>query len=894
MNYARTMFTPAIFSRRRKELYHGFLKNRLGRSAMVEVRLWAAIRCQSVAKTVIGSLQYGRVLASLPKIQEYYQHFPGKRVPEDHAEVILAHQTFGQRWGSRENDDAILLLMERFCDHSIVLVFDLCEGSLPNIRSLVDVYFAERGGFGRGAFEHASVKCRWDRRWGALRVIDVLPRMFPLRLGSGEYRTQGKASNQLNGLRFASGHCVQALDCNMGTFIGEAFKIPYVLQAFMPLDKVDRTTPHCRFLGFRESIYTSREGTVGKCHAAAEWAFGTIYQRFLSGMGMRMHYGHPDFLDGFWARNRGGMSKCSPAVNLSEDIFAGFNVHMRCEASPHIDALEFEKGREATFNSASGFFAKISHGGVSMLRSRDNHLLCERIGIIHSLSFYFASVAFYTSNLLVDISIYIYVALFVLFNLAGFSPGCLGTLGASFSTEWIVSMGLATLLPQVCEMVLEYGATHALYASTTGLFSSTCFFIFQNKNIASAMWDGAVTGIAAYSPSGRPMANQHQTWKDIYVSYWKSHYFPASSLALVYTVYCLLADENHGEGKLPLMLVVISTIAWVATPILFSPFPRWKLIAQDMHDFNGFITGGAGAEDDTLPEVVRRGKNGTVRTLYECGLADELRMWGEQPLFMLSILFIAKALMGLLLVAAIPSEVMDFCFIFLFVLSLSWVAVLGYFSAGRNKIFLVLSFTVWVTVPNAAHLVVGERIADHTFGTHMLEYVLAFAVFLYLLDLAKHLVLLLCRALHGCFVACCRSEDGATQHLQECIRLCFLYFAVHQIQVVVAYVVMLVNATVAGLLALVDHVGNAHTWWLLNDELVPRNLRKCPLPTDRACCTAKYRAADLDDTPHFCLLIFPLPQARTKAGEQYMENGQTFYELDAKRRARAGPQKVER
>ena len=32
-----------------------------------------------------------------------------------------------------------------------------------------------------------------------------------------------------------------------------------------------------------------------------------------------MHYGHPDFLDGFWASNRGSLSKASPAINLSED-----------------------------------------------------------------------------------------------------------------------------------------------------------------------------------------------------------------------------------------------------------------------------------------------------------------------------------------------------------------------------------------------------------------------------------------------------------------------------------------------------------------------------------------------------------------------------------------------
>ena len=38
---------------------------------------------------------------------------------------------------------------------------------------------------------------------------------------------------------------------------------------------------------------------------------------------------HPDFFDAFWASNRGSVSKASPILNLSEDIFAGFNVLMR-------------------------------------------------------------------------------------------------------------------------------------------------------------------------------------------------------------------------------------------------------------------------------------------------------------------------------------------------------------------------------------------------------------------------------------------------------------------------------------------------------------------------------------------------------------------------------------
>ena len=111
------------------------------------------------------------------------------------------------------------------------------------------------------------------------------------------------------------------------------------------------------------------------------------YQRSLATLGARMRYGHPDFLDSFWARYRGGMSKCSPTVNLSEDLFAGYNVRMREELSPHYDFLECEKGREATFDAASGLFSKVSGGAVAVLRSRDNNLLCERLGVLNNLSF---------------------------------------------------------------------------------------------------------------------------------------------------------------------------------------------------------------------------------------------------------------------------------------------------------------------------------------------------------------------------------------------------------------------------------------------------------------------------------------------------------------------------
>lgn len=36
-----------------------------------------------------------------------------------------------------------------------------------------------------------------------------------------------------------------------------------------------------------------------------------------------MHYGHPDVFDRIFHISRGGISKASRVINLSEDIFAG-------------------------------------------------------------------------------------------------------------------------------------------------------------------------------------------------------------------------------------------------------------------------------------------------------------------------------------------------------------------------------------------------------------------------------------------------------------------------------------------------------------------------------------------------------------------------------------------
>merc|ERR1711972_805785 len=324
----------------------------------------------------------------------------------------------------------------------------------------------------------------------------------------------------------------------------------------------------------------------------------------------------------------------------------------------------------------------------------------------------------------------------------------------------------------------------------------------------------------------------------IYTTYWKSHYKPAFFLGSGYLVYSVLAAQRLSGGKLPMVLVCISILAWVITPIVFSPLPRWNLIAQDLRDFNAFITGRAGSAEEEIPEVISRGNRGAVRTLYECGLSEEISVWSEHHLFMLILCSLAKLVVAGCVALVLPAEILDMLPIFFMILSLAWVMVLGYFSSGNSNVFLVLSVVAWVLLVPLAHFVVGSRLSHPGLATRMPEYVISIAISMFLLGLAQEILLITCRVVLTCVP--CISKATRQRRLQECVRLCFVYFFVHQWRMMQAYCVLIANLATSAILAGMDQIlCNSHTRFVLNNEL-----------------------------------------ARTKHGERYMEKGATFFEFD--------------
>lgn len=83
-------------------------------------------------------------------------------------------------------------------------------------------------------------------------------------------------------------------------------------------------------LGVREHVFTGSVSSLAWFMSAQESSFVTLGQRVLATpLKVRMHYGHPDVFDRLWFLTRGGISKASKVINISEDIYAGFNCTLR-------------------------------------------------------------------------------------------------------------------------------------------------------------------------------------------------------------------------------------------------------------------------------------------------------------------------------------------------------------------------------------------------------------------------------------------------------------------------------------------------------------------------------------------------------------------------------------
>mmetsp|Transcript_39687 Transcript_39687/g.89028 ORF Transcript_39687/g.89028 Transcript_39687/m.89028 type:complete len:507 (+) Transcript_39687:3142-4662(+) len=410
--------------------------------------------------------------------------------------------------------------------------------------------------------------------------------------------------------------------------------------------------------------------------------------------------------------------------------------------------------------------------------------------------------------------------MFITFTLASKRLAYLRDLQSALSTEWLLAIGLLAMIPQFVELVVEYGITRGLREMVGGFFSSTLFFIFQNKTIAEAMKLGGQSGFARYLFTGRPQANQHQMWRQHYLTYWRSHYNPAMQLFLLYMVYIVLVWDS-GAGGLPMVLVIITFIVWMIAPLVFSVFPRWSVIRQDAHDFKSFVFGKAAMEVKDIPFVLARSQQGKARSLYEVGLGDMICVWCDYPTVALWADFLCRVLVTAYLLLILPTGIVDFGSQYVIFLGFQWLLLLLFFATDLNNVILMLGAAVWILVPMLGQWVLGDRAVKPNVWLRAPEYLISFLLFLYAIGTVKRAVLLAARLVYCSRVRRGWKEADARSKLQLSIRFCYFFFFDHQLRVVRASVVLLLNTVVAVILMLLDSdcLGiRLHTLWLLNGQ----------------------------------------------------------------------------
>ena len=135
-----------------------------------------------------------------------------------------------------------------------------------------------------------------------------------------------------------------------------------------------------------------------------------------------MHYGHPDVFDRVFHITRGGISKASRVINISEDIYAGicyfflfllfyflleyfyncsgiliagFNSTLRQGNITHHEYIQVGKGRDVGLNQIALFEGKVAGGNGEQVLSRDIYRLGQLFDFFRMLSFFFTTVGYY-------------------------------------------------------------------------------------------------------------------------------------------------------------------------------------------------------------------------------------------------------------------------------------------------------------------------------------------------------------------------------------------------------------------------------------------------------------------------------------------------------------------
>ncbi|KAI9121394.1 hypothetical protein K1719_008427 [Acacia pycnantha] len=586
----------------------------------MDLRLWASYRGQTLSRTIRGMMYYYRALKTLAFLDSASE-----------MDVREEPQNIGSHGSTRQNSDLDGLNRNgppslrslRRADSGVVPLFKGHEyGSalmkftyvvacqiygqhkaakdhraeeilyLMKNNEALRVAYVDEVSLGRDETEYYSVLVKFDQQ--LQREVEIFRIRLPGPLKLGE----GKPENQNHAIIFTRGDAVQTIDMNQDNYFEEALKMRNLLQEFNAYYGIRRPT----ILGVRENIFTGSVSSLAWFMSAQETSFVTLGQRVLANpLKVQMHYGHPDVFDKFWFLGRGGVSKASRVINISEDIFAGFNCTLRGGNVTHHEYIQVGKGRDVGLNQIAMFEAKVSSGNGEQVLSRDVYRLGHRLDFFRMISVFYSTVGFYFNSMVVVLTVYSFLWGRLYMALSGIERAIKNSasatnnkaLGAVINQQFIIQLGLFTALPMIIENTLEHGFLRAVWDFLTmQLQLASLFFTFSLGTHTHFFGRTILHGGAKYRATGRGFVVEHKSFAENYRLYARSHFVKAIELGVILIVYTSHSPLNKNTFVFVAMTISswFLVVSWIMSPFVFNPSGfDWLKTVYDFNDFMNWI-----------------------------------------------------------------------------------------------------------------------------------------------------------------------------------------------------------------------------------------------------------------------------------------------------------------
>ncbi|KAL7130035.1 hypothetical protein ABFS83_13G106800 [Erythranthe nasuta] len=579
-----------------------------------ELRLWASYRGQTLSRTVRGMMYYYRALKMLSFL-DAASEMDIRQGSQDIFSLGSLKMNSGVNIGGATNTRSLnragssVSMLYKGHEFGVALMkytyvvacqlYGVHKGKgdhradevlyLMKNNEALRVAYVDEVHLGREEVEYYSVLVKYDQQLKKEVEIYRIKLPGPLKLG------EGKPENQNHAIIFTRGDALQTIDMNQDNYFEEALKMRNLLEEFKVTYGIRKPT----ILGVRENIFTGSVSSLAWFMSAQEMSFVTLGQRVLANpLKVRMHYGHPDVFDRFWFLTRGGISKASRVINISEDIYAGFNCTLRGGNVTHHEYIQVGKGRDVGLNQISMFEAKVASGNGEQVLSRDIYRLGHRLDFFRMLSVFYTTVGFFFNNMMVVVMVYTFLWGRLYLALSGVEAYVKKAnnnkaLGAILNQQFVIQIGIFTAMPMIVENSLERGFLPAIWDfMTMQLQFSSFFYTFSMGTRAHFFGRTILHGGAKYRATGRGFVVQHKSFAENYRLYARSHFVKGIELGVILLVYA--SSSALAANTFVYIVMTISSwflvLSWIMAPFVFNPSGfDWLKTVYDFDDFLSWI-----------------------------------------------------------------------------------------------------------------------------------------------------------------------------------------------------------------------------------------------------------------------------------------------------------------